>query len=41
MLSKSAARAFFLVGTIGFSVIFLLLTFDTIRRCRSRPTPTT
>ncbi|CAI8033282.1 Nitric oxide reductase subunit C [Geodia barretti] len=32
MLSKSAARAFFLVGTIGFSVIFLLLTFDTIRR---------
>ena len=32
MLSKSAARAFFLIGTIGFSVIFLLLTFDTIRR---------
>ncbi len=32
MLSKSAARAFFLIGTIGFSVIFLALTLDTIRR---------
>ena len=32
MLSKSAARAFFFIGTIGFSVIFLGLTFDTIRR---------
>ena len=32
MLSKSAARAFFLIGTIGFSLIFLLLTLDTIRR---------
>jgi nitric oxide reductase subunit C len=32
MLSKSAARAFFLIGTIGFSVIFLGLTLDTIRR---------
>ena len=32
MLSKSAARAFFLIGTVGFSVIFLLLTLDTIRR---------
>ena len=32
MLSKSAARAFFLIGTIGFSVVFLGLTLDTIRR---------
>ena len=32
MLSKSAARAFFLIGTIGFSAIFLGLTLDTIRR---------
>ena len=32
MLSKSAARAFFLIGTIGFSLIFLFLTLDTIRR---------
>jgi nitric oxide reductase subunit C len=32
MLSKSAARAFFLLGTVGFSVIFLGLTLDTIRR---------
>jgi nitric oxide reductase subunit C len=32
MLSKSAARAFFLMGTVGFSVIFLGLTLDTIRR---------
>jgi nitric oxide reductase subunit C len=32
MLSKSAARSFFLIGTIGFSVIFLGLTLDTIRR---------
>jgi nitric oxide reductase subunit C len=32
MLSKSAARAFFLIGTIGFSLIFLGLTLDTIRR---------
>ena len=32
MLSKSAARAFFLIGTIGFSGIFLGLTIDTIRR---------
>ena len=32
MLSKSAARTFFLIGTIGFSVIFLGLTLDTIRR---------
>ena len=32
MLSKSAARAFFLIGTVGFSVIFLALTLDTIRR---------
>ena len=32
MLSKSAARAFFLTGTVGLSVIFLGLTFDTMRR---------
>jgi nitric oxide reductase subunit C len=32
MLSKSAARTFFLIGTVGFSVIFLGLTLDTIRR---------
>ena len=32
MLSKSAARTFFLVGTVGFSVIFLGLTLDTMRR---------
>src|SRR5215475_8889836 len=32
MLSKSAARAFFLLGTIGFSAVFLILTIDTIRR---------
>lgn len=32
MLSKSAARAFFFIGTIGFSAIFLGLTLDTMRR---------
>ena len=32
MLSKSAARAFFLLGTLSFSAVFLLLTIDTIRR---------
>ena len=32
MPSKSAARAFFLLGTIGFAAVFLLLTIDTIRR---------
>lgn len=32
MLSKSAARAFFFIGTIGFSAIFLGLTIDTMRR---------
>jgi nitric oxide reductase subunit C len=32
MLSKSASRAFLLVGTLGFSLIFLLLTLHTIRR---------
>jgi hypothetical protein len=32
MFSKSAARAFFLLGTLGFSVVFLCLTLDTIRR---------
>jgi nitric oxide reductase subunit C len=30
LLSKSAARAFFQNGTLGFSLIFLLLTLDTI-----------
>ena len=32
MLLKSAARAFFLIGPLGFSLIFLLLTLETIRR---------
>lgn len=32
MLSKSQAKAFFLVGTIGFSVIFVGLTVDTFNR---------
>lgn len=32
MLSKSQAKAFFLVGTIGFSVIFVGLTIDTFNR---------
>ena len=32
MLSKAAARAFFLLGTIGFSAVFVFLTIDTIRR---------
>lgn len=32
MLSKSAARAFFLIGTFGFSAVFLGLTLDTLRR---------
>ena len=32
MLSKSAARAFLLLGTLGFSAVFVLLTIDTIRR---------
>jgi nitric oxide reductase subunit C len=32
MLSKSAARAFFFIGTIGFSAIFLGLTLDTMRQ---------
>jgi nitric oxide reductase large subunit len=29
--SKSAARAFFLLGIIGFAAVFLLLTINTIR----------
>ena len=29
MLSKSAARAFFLLGTIDFAAVFLLLTWYT------------
>jgi hypothetical protein len=32
MLSKSAARAFFLIATTGFSAIFLGFTLDTMRR---------
>lgn len=32
MLSKSAARAFFLSGTLLFSAVFLWLTVDTFRR---------
>ena len=32
MLSKSAARAFFLSGTLLFSAIFIWLTVDTFRR---------
>ncbi|MDZ4728244.1 MAG: c-type cytochrome [Leptospira sp.] len=36
MLSKSQARAFFLGGTILFSVIFLALTVDTVRQTAAR-----
>ncbi|MGH0034057.1 MAG: c-type cytochrome [Myxococcota bacterium] len=36
MLSKSQARLFFLGGTIFFSVIFLLLTVDTLREIPER-----
>lgn len=32
MLTKSQAKAFFLVGTIGFSLIFVALTVDTFQR---------
>lgn len=32
MLSKSQARAFFLGGTLFFSLVFLLLTIDTMRQ---------
>lgn len=32
MLSKSQARAFFLIGTLIFVVIFIGLTIDTVRR---------
>lgn len=32
MLTKSQAKAFFLVGTIGFSAIFVGLTIDTINK---------
>ncbi len=32
MLSKSQAKAFFLVGTLGFSAIFVGLTIDTFQR---------
>ena len=36
MLTKSQARLFFLGGTIFFSAIFLLLTFDTLRQIPER-----
>lgn len=36
MLSKSQARAFFLGGTLFFSVVFLGLTVDTIRQTDAR-----
>ena len=36
MLAKSQAKKFFLGGTIGFSVIFLGLTVDTLRRVPAR-----
>lgn len=32
MLSKSAARRFFLLGTVACSVAFVLLTIDTVKR---------
>lgn len=32
MLSKSQARLFFLIGTVGFSLLFLFLTIDTMRQ---------
>ncbi len=32
MLSKSQAKVFFLVATLGFSGVFLALTFDTMRQ---------
>jgi len=32
MLSKSQARFFFVGGTVGFSLLFLFLTIDTIRK---------
>lgn len=36
MLSKSQARAFFLGGTLLFSVVFLGLTVDTVRQTAAR-----
>lgn len=36
MLTKSQARLFFLGGTIFFSVIFLMLTVDTLRKIPER-----
>lgn len=36
MLSKSQARTFFLVATLGFSGVFLALTVDTIRQVPER-----
>ena len=32
MLSKSQARTFFLGGTLFFSLVFILLTIDTMRQ---------
>lgn len=36
MLSKSQARLFFLVATLGFSGVFLWLTVDTLRQADAR-----
>lgn len=36
MLSKSQARLFFLIATVGFSGIFLWLTVDSIRQVEAR-----
>lgn len=36
MLSKSQAKGFFLFATLGFSGVFLWLTFDTIRQVPAR-----
>jgi nitric oxide reductase subunit C len=32
MLSKSQARLFFILGTVLFSLVFLFLTVDTVRK---------
>lgn len=36
MLSKSQARAFFLIGTVLFSALFIGLTVDTVRQTAAR-----
>ena len=36
MLSKSAARLFFIAGTAAFSLVFLALTVDTMRQVPER-----